>query len=81
MASGLYRCLANRLGHLFRRAEPASLSRKFVQANAMVAIRGDRLDVALGRGAHNSYLLEAGHASSPTAILWPHNRPLKIDFA
>ena len=81
MASALYRLLANRLGERFRTAEPASLFRKFAEASATVEITPERIEVTLGRRAHNPYLIAAGYADSSTAIPWLHNRALKINFA
>ena len=81
MASALYRLLANRLGERFRTAEPASLFRKFAEASATVDINEDRIEVTLGRRAHNPHLIEAGYADSTTSIPWLHNRALKINFA
>ena len=69
MASGLYRRLANRLDDHIHRAEPASLFRKFVQTDATVTICQDRIEVTLSRRSCNPYLLKAGYADFPTAIL------------
>jgi len=81
MASALYRLLANRLGDRFRTAEPASLFRKFVEASATVDISEQRIEVTLGRRAHNPHLIQAGYADTTTSIPWLDNRPLKITFA
>ena len=81
MASSLYRLLATRVGERFRTAEPASLFRKFVEASATIDISEDRIDVTLGRRAHNPHLIEAGYADTTNSIPWLDNRPLKINFA
>ncbi len=81
MASALYRLLANRLGARFRTAEAASLFRKFAEASATVDIHEDRIEVTLGRRAHNPHLIEAGYADPTTPIPWLHHRAPKINFA
>ena len=78
MASAPYRLLANRLGQRFRNAEPASLFRKFVQANATVDILPP-VKVIVG-ASRCSYALGVGRTQTGHKLAGqPQDRPAASD--
>ena len=80
MASGLYRCLASKIGHGYERAKSRHLFRDFVDATALVHISSDEITVRYQKRAHNPLLLAAGFDKTHTHIPWLGNRRLRLIF-
>ncbi len=78
MASTLYRMLALRIGHGHERTTARQLFERFVRSAATVRIQQDRVDVRLGRRAHNPLLIHAGFGNPPIVIPWLDGRGLRI---
>jgi hypothetical protein len=80
MASSLYRLLGAKIGKEYTTADSSHLFRDFIEANAMVTITDNTVEVAFGKRAHSPLLLAAGFQNTETAVPWWGGRKLKISF-
>ena len=80
MASSLYRLLGAKIGKEYTTADSSHLFRDFIEANAMVTITDNTVEVAFGKRAHSPLLLAAGFQNTELAVPWWGGRKLKISF-
>ena len=80
MASSLYRLLGAKIGKEYTTADSSQLFRDFIEANAMVTITDNTVEVAFGKRAHSPLLLAAGFQNTELAVPWWGGRKLKISF-
>jgi len=80
MASSLYRLLGAKIGKEYTTADSSHLFRDFIEANAMVTITDNTVEVAFGKRAHSPLLLAVGFQNTETAVPWWGGRKLKISF-
>lgn len=80
MASSLYRLLGAKIGKEYTNADSSHLFRDFIEANAMVTITDNTVEVAFGKRAHSPLLLAAGFQNTELAVPWWGGRKLKISF-
>ncbi len=80
MASGLYRLLAQRLGHGYQHAKSRHLFRDFVDATAAVTVHADRIEVRFQKRAHNPLLLAAGFDKTDVHVPWLAGKRLRLTF-
>lgn len=80
MASSLYRLLGAKIGKEYTTARSSHLFRDFIEAQALVTITADAVDVAFGKRAHSPLLLAAGFQDTNVAVPWWGNRKLKVSF-
>jgi hypothetical protein len=80
MASSLYRLLGAKIGKEYTTANSSHLFRDFIEANAMVTITDNTVEVAFGKRAHSPLLLAVGFQNTETAVPWWGGRKLKISF-
>jgi Transposase DDE domain len=80
MASSLYRLLGAKVGKEYTTADSSHLFRDFIEANAMVTITDNTVEVAFGKRAHSPLLLAAGFQNTELAVPWWGGRKLKISF-
>ena len=81
MASGLYRLLANRIGHGYERAKSRGLFDDFVDATASVTIGKRSIDVQFQKRAHNPLLLAAGFDKTNLPVPWLGGKRLRLLFS
>jgi len=80
MASSLYRLLGAKIGKEYTTAESSHLFRDFIEAQALVTITGNTVEVAFGKRAHSPLLLAAGFQNTDVAVPWWGGRKLNISF-
>jgi hypothetical protein len=80
MASSLYRLLGAKIGKEYTTADSSHLFRDFIEAQALVTITGNTVEVAFGKRAHSPLLLAAGFQNTDVAVPWWGGRKLKISF-
>jgi Transposase DDE domain len=80
MASSLYRLLGAKIGKEYTTADSSHLFRDFIEAQALVTISGNTVEVAFGKRAHSPLLLAAGFQNTDVAVPWWGGRKLKISF-
>ena len=75
------RLLGAKIGKEYTTADSSHLFRDFIEANAMVTITDNTVEVAFGKRAHSPLLLAAGFQNTEIAVPWWGGRKLKISFA
>lgn len=80
MASSLYRLLAANIGNGYQTAKSRHIFRDFVDANALVTIGDDHIQIRFQKRAHNPYLIGAGFAEKDTVIPWLGGKKLRLVF-
>src|ERR1700730_3341557 len=80
MAGSLYRLLGAKIGKEYTTADSSHLFRDFIEAQALVTITGNTVEVAFGKRAHSPLLLAAGFQNTDVAVPWWGGRKLKISF-
>ena len=80
MASALCHQLGAKIGKEYTIAESSHLFHDFIEAQALVTITGNTVEVAFGKRAHSPLLLAAGFQNTDVAVPWWGTGKLKISF-